>query len=69
MSIKMFPLFTVRSWDDRPCGHQHQHESAAENCAMNMSRKSKGKRFTVLKWSGKNNETPETINHFETRLA
>lgn len=65
-----FPVYTVRGYDGRPCGHQHQHESQAENCAMNNAQSFRGKRFTVLKWGTRSEDiTPEVINHFEVKLV
>lgn len=45
---KIFPVYTVRSQDGKPCGHQHQTEDRADNCAINLARASRGRTFTVL---------------------
>lgn len=36
MAVKRFPIYVVRVPIDEGCGHQHQHESAAHNCAVSI---------------------------------
>jgi hypothetical protein len=36
--MKRFPVYVVRVPIDEGCGHQHQTQSAAHNCAVNIMR-------------------------------
>jgi hypothetical protein len=68
-TVNTFPVYTVKTHDGKPCGHQHQTEERAENCAVNIAARFKGKTQTVLKWlKADEHEEYEICSHFEVAL-
>ncbi len=66
-SHKVFPVFTVRGWDGTPCGHQHQTQDRAENCALSQAMIHRGKVYSIRKWFGTEDEASELVSLIEVK--